>query len=85
MWLLRSDLRGAELARGLPRETRIESNHNGWDVQRSALLFSWSCPQGSESVPQSPKGLRKRSPASSAGCFHGQEARSVLVSHYLTN
>jgi len=74
MWLLRSDLRGAGPARGLPRETRIESNHDEWDIQRSALLFCWSCPQGGESVPQSPKGLRKRSHASSADCFHGREA-----------
>lgn len=85
IWLLRSDLRGAGLARGLPRETRIESNHDGRDIQRSALLFSWSYPQGVESVPQSPKGLRKRSHASSVDCFHGREARAVLVSHYLTN
>jgi len=47
--------------------------------------FSWSCPQSGESVPHSPKGLQKRSHASSAGCFHGPEARCVLVSHYLTN
>jgi hypothetical protein len=87
MWLLRSDLRGAGPARGLPRETRIESNHDGWDIQRSALLFCWSYPQGGESVPQSPEGLRKRSHASSADCFHGREALRRLgepLPHQLT-
>jgi len=84
IWLLWSDLKSAEPARGLPRETRIEPDQMGGDVQRSALLCSWSHPQGGESVPQSPKGLRKRSHASSAGSFHGPEARRASVSHFLT-
>jgi len=56
MWLLRSDLQGAEPARGLPGETRIEFNHDVGTSSGRHLLFSelpprrWVC----AAVPEGP-------------------------------